>query len=184
MGSFVILNTYWKKMTNTQIRAASTGSTVKPKSASSADLIFGSSKSPGDETHPWLLVELEVDGRGYLFAFSRNSVQVCDYKREDQDQLGPPHIWLNHRHDWHDCEVLDECGKVNFHLSKRSDWETFWRVASVRAFKSVNRNPICSKDDKKSLESVFRSSNLLQRIESKVQSPPPLAFIDSLKARR
>jgi hypothetical protein len=184
LGSFVILNTYWKKMTNTQIRAASTLSTVKPKSASDRDLFFGSSKAPVDIPHPWLLVELEDEGRVYLFAFSRNSVEDCDYEREDQDQLGPPHIWLNHRHDWHDCKVLDECGKVNFHLSKRSDWETFCRVASVRAFKSVNTSPFCSEDDKKSLESVFRSSNLLRRIKSKMQAPPPPAFIDSLKVSK
>lgn len=171
-------------MTNMQIRAVSTGSTVNPKSASSRDLFFGDSKSPGDRSHPWLLVELQDKERVYLFAFSRNSEQVCQFGSEDHDQLGPPYLWLNHRHDWHECQVLNECGKVNFHLSKRSEWETFWRVASVRAFKSVNTNPICSKDDKKSLESVFRSSNLLRRIESKMQTPPPLAFIDSLKVSR
>lgn len=171
-------------MTNIQIRAASSGSTLNPKRASSGDLFFGSSKAPVDRPHPWLLVELEDRGRIFLVAFSRNSEQICQFEREDQDQLGPPYIWLNHKHDWHVCEVLNECGKVNFHLSKRSEWETFWRVASVRAFKSINTSPICSNEDKRSLESVLQSSNLLPRIESKTHASPSLAFIDSLKVRK
>jgi len=182
MTGLAVLSVCWKMMTNREIRTASTGSQSFKAKELSSDLYFSPSKIPIDKPHPWLLVELEHKEETYLLAFSRNSAH-CQFDREDGERLGPPYVWLNHKHDWHICSVIDDCGKVNFNLEKKSEWPTFWNLASIRAFKSINQKPICNEEDPSLIAGVLQSSNIIGRLKAKAPPSPSLAFLNTLKKR-
>jgi hypothetical protein len=182
MTDLVVKRACWKFMTNREIRNASTGSPQILTKAPRDDLFFPSPKMPTDKPHPWLLLEIEQNSETYLLAFSRNSTE-CQLDQEDLETLKPPYVWLNHRHDWHICKVIDSCGKVNFNLQRKSEWPTFWKVASVRAFKSANQLPICEQEDRSLMVRIAEVSNILGRFKSLSPTAPSLAFLNTLKAR-
>jgi hypothetical protein len=181
LNDLIVHRVIWKRLTNREIRQASTGNSNLQTRPKSGDLFFGETKAPIDKPRPWLLVEFSHSEQSYLIAFSRNSKDFCEYNLEDQEDLREPFVWLNHKHDWHPCSVLDSCGKVNFHLGKKGDWPTFMRVASVRSFLAANQRPVCSEDDTKLISRLLLSSNLIRRFNMHSQPLMPQAFIATLR---
>jgi hypothetical protein len=180
LSEVVVHRVIWKHLTNKEIRQASTEKNNFRIQTASDDLIFGETKAGQGDFHPWLLVEFSHQRQTQLLAFSRNSADSCQGDREDLEYLGPSLVWLNHTHDWHPCDVITLCGKVNFNLGRKGDWSTVWKVKSVQAFKSANRKPLCCEDDPDLIAKLLSSSGLIRRLGGPLNSPSK-SFLETLK---
>jgi hypothetical protein len=180
----IVHQVVWKRLTNEEIRRASTRSPAIRSQPSRNDFVFGVSKAPEDQPHPWIMISFSEGDRHFLLAFSRNSSKNgCNLSIEDRDYLGLPFEWLTHKHDWHDCRVLNLCGKVNFSLQKKRDWPTHLPMPSAQAFISANNKPVCTEDDLDLLASVIQSSKLVTRLTPQLQQAPSVDFLNSLNSR-
>jgi hypothetical protein len=174
----------WKKFTNKEIRRVCTGLPSYRDRSPSNEFVFAETKALEDKSRPWLLVMFSAGDKPYFLALSRNkSKSGCSGNEEGNDLLpGPPFEWLNHKHDGHDCKILDLCGKVNFGLSKKSDSPTYYEFTG-RTFESSIYSAVCTQGDLASIARVISSSRLVLRLEAQRLKANPYPFPSAMRPR-
>ena len=156
-----IVSITWKFATNSQIRTATS---LKG---------FQEDNFPA---HPWMFVRLSQSEDMLSFAFSRNSVQRCDYVSE----IGEAWVsgeWLpHHRHD-HNCSVITLCGRVNIGFDNRRGAPRFQRM-TYGCFERMNSNRSCAINSEEFIERVVLAINT-KDIHGKLEASKSVRSLDA-----
>jgi hypothetical protein len=123
-----IVRAAWKFMTNEQVRGLCSQRILQV--------------SNPQKDHPWLIVELEVNGRVRCCVFSANSSKVgCRGKAESLGQwLEESKKLFMHKHT-HPCGIK-ECGELNFNRLRFGNLQVL-EVNNFDACHEVNSNSEC-----------------------------------------